>query len=137
MVQFCRDLVVHFQPRIDTQAYRREPLDAGAPIQPVTGCPFLTPTPSAGLVVNVGRPLPDGSVRLAREIPYGSPAWQARYGRRNLSESRNGQLEGLALKRPPNYGAPLNRKEVQLADCLVNLRTLGRLVREATTAGPA
>jgi hypothetical protein len=119
------------------QACRREPLGDDAPVQPVAGCPFLDPAQPVGYVVNVGRTLPDGSVRLAREIPYGSPAWQARYSRRNLSESRNGQLERLGLKRLPVYGLARANKEVQLADFLINLRTLGRLVREATIGPPA
>ena len=102
-------------------------------MQAVTDCPYLEPQGSRGYVVNVGRTLPDGSVRLAREIPYGSDAWQARYGRRNLAESRNGQIEGLGLKRLPSYGDEHNIREIQLADFLLNLRTLGRLVRQATT----
>ena len=44
-------------------------------VQAVTDCPYLEPQGSRGYVVNVGRTLPDGSVRLAREIPYGSDAW--------------------------------------------------------------
>jgi len=85
-----------------------------------------------GQVVNVGKTLPDGSLRLAREIPYGSDTWKSRYGRRNLSESRNAQLEGMGMKRLRSYGLGRNRKELQLADFVINLRTLGRLVREAT-----
>jgi hypothetical protein len=115
------------------QACRREPPRDGAPIQPVADCPYFDPERPLGCVVHVGRTLPDGSLRLAREIPYGSAAWQARYGRRNLSESRNAQLEGLGLKRLPQYGLARNTKEVQLADFLLNLRTLGRLVRQAST----
>ena len=84
-------------------------------------------------MVNVGRTLPDGSVRLAREVPYGSPAWKQRYGRRNLSESRNGSLEHLGLKRMPSFGLTHARKENAIADFLSNLHTLGRLVQEATT----
>jgi hypothetical protein len=114
------------------QACRREPLPPDGPVQPVAGCPYLDPAQPSGLVVNVGRTLPDGSVRLAREIPYGSPRWKARYGRRNLSESRNGQLAGLGLKRLPAYGLARGTKEIQVGDFVVNLRTLGRLVREAT-----
>ena len=79
----------------------------------------------------------NGSVRLAREIPYGSDPWQARYGRRNLAESRNGQLAGMGLKRLRAYGTARNTKEGQLADFLLNLRTLGRLVRQATTQAPS
>ncbi len=134
------------------QACRREaPRGAppGTPVTPVAGCPYLgddrddggaggdSAPVTCGFIVNVGRTLPDGSRRLARELPYGSPAWQARYGRRNLSESRNGQLEGLGLKRLPSYGLARNTKEIQLADFLLNLHTLGRLVRQATAVMPA
>lgn len=115
---------------ICAQACRREPLVEAGPIQEVVGCPYLKPG-SCGFVVNVGRALPDGSTRLARDIPYGTVAWKERYGRRNLAESRNGQLEHLGLKRMRSYGLERNRRQVQLADFLINLRTLGRLVREA------
>ena len=98
----------------------------------VPDCPYLAPEHQHGQVVNVGRTLPDGSVRLAREIPYGSKTWKKRYGRRNLSESRNGSMEGMDLKRLPSFGRPRNRKEVALGVFLDNLRTLGRLVEEAT-----
>ena len=122
---------------ICAQACRREPRRQGAPIQPVLGCPYLEPAGGSGYTVNLGRAFPDGSNRLAREIPYGSPAWQARYGRRNLSESRNGQLEGLGLKRMPSYGNERNTKEVQVGDFVINLRTLGRLVRKASGGPPS
>jgi hypothetical protein len=102
------------------------------PPQPVAACPYRDPAHPSGFVVNVGRTLPDGSLRLAREILYGSPRWHARYGRRNLAESRNAQVQGLGLKRLPNYGLARNAKDVQLADWLINLHTRGRLVREAT-----
>ena len=118
-----------------TQACRRDPPPTdptGGAAQPVADCPFLDPSHPLGFVVNVGRTLPDGSRRLARDIPVGSDAWNARYGRRNLSESRNGQLEGLGLKRLPTYGLSQTTKEIQLADFLLNLHTLGRLVRQAT-----
>lgn len=121
------------------QACRKEPpwraegaAKEGEMIHAVEGCPYLDGS-STGFVVNVGRYLPDGSTRLAREIPYGSEEWDKRYGRRNLSESRNGQIEGMGLKRMRSYGQPRNGKEVQVADFIINLRTLGRLVREATS----
>ena len=118
------------------QACRRDPPPTGpkdALAQPVAACPFLDPSHSLGFVVNVGRTLPDGSRRLARDLPVGSAAWDARYGRRNLSESRNGQLEGLGLKRVPTHGLAQSTKEIQLADFLLNLHTFGRLVRQAST----
>lgn len=115
------------------QVCREEPLHEGEALQPITGCPYLDEARPLGCVVNVGKTLPDNSIRLAREITYGSETWKARYARRNLSESRNGQIEMMGLKRMQSYGLARNTKDVQLADFLGNLRTLGRLVREATT----
>jgi hypothetical protein len=113
------------------QTCRREPLHEGEGVCPVADCPYLDDE-SLGFIVNVGKTLPDGKIRLARDIPYGSEEWDKRYGRRNVSESRNGQMEGMGLKRMKSYGLERNTKEVQVADFLMNLRTLGRLVREAT-----
>jgi len=114
------------------QACRRQPRREGETVHPVQGCPFLDDDHPLGYLVNVGRTLPDGSARLAREIPYGSPEWKARYARRNNSESRNGQLQTLGLKRMRSYGLQRNTKEVQMADLIINLRTMGRLVKEAS-----
>jgi hypothetical protein len=114
------------------QVCRRKPLVEGGLIEPVVGCPYLEKHRPLGMIVNVGRTLPDGSLRLAREIPYGSDEWKARYARRNLSESRNGQLALLGLKRLASYSLDHNARDVKLADFLINLRTFGRLVRQAT-----
>jgi hypothetical protein len=97
----------------------------------VPDCPYLEENHQHGQVVNVGRTLPGGCVRLAREVPYGSDLWKKRYGRRNLSESRNGTLEGKGLKRPPSFGLKGCHREVALGDFLDNLRTFSRLVSEA------
>jgi len=101
--------------------------------RPVPDCPYLAADHQHGQVVNVGRTLPDGSVRLAREVPYDSETWKKRYGRRNLSESRNGLLQAMGLKRLPSFGLSRAHREVALGDFLENLRTFGRLVAEATT----
>ena len=114
------------------QACRREPLTQDSPVAPIDGCPYLDRAHPVGFVVNVGKTLPDGSLRLAREIPYGSETWKARYGRRNLSESRNSQIEALGLKRLRSSGLDHGAREIQVADFVLNLRTLGRLVREAS-----
>ena len=98
----------------------------------VPDCPYLEEKHQHGQVVNVGRTLPGGCVRLAREVPYRSDMWKKRYGRRNLSESRNGTLEGKGLKRPPSFGLKGCHREVALGDFLDNLRTFSRLVSEAT-----
>jgi hypothetical protein len=72
--------------------------------QSVPECPYQADDHKHGQVINVGRTLPDGSLRLAREVPYDSDAWHKRYGRRNLSESRNGSIEHQGLKRMSSHG---------------------------------
>jgi hypothetical protein len=121
------------------QTCRRQPRREGEALQPVTDCPYLDPAAghALGYVVNVGLSFPDGSLRLARDIPYGSAPWKARYGRRSNAECRNAQLEGMGLKRMRSYGLPRNTQEVQMADLIVNLRTMGRLVQEASPLHPA
>ena len=107
------------------QVCRRQPLRDKESVAPVKGCPYLGEPgcSTLGYVVNVGKTMPsDGSLRLAREIPYGSPTWKARYGRRNLSESRNGQIERMGLKRMQSYGLTRSTKDVQLADFLISER---------------
>lgn len=99
--------------------------------RPVPDCPFLS-AGASGQVVNIGLTMPDGSKRLAREIPYGSPHWKARYGRRNIAESRNSQLERMGLLRLPCHGLRRARIHIAAADFLVNLHTLGRVLREAS-----
>jgi hypothetical protein len=110
----------------------QHPAPEPGPPQPPE-CPYQHPQHKHGQVINVGRTLPDGCVRLAREVPYDSPSWKKRYGRRSLSESRNGLLENMGLKRLPSSGLTRGFKEVVIGDLLENLHTLGRLVFEATT----
>ncbi len=107
---------------------------ASAATRPVPACPYQADAHHHGQVVNVGRTLPDGSVRLAREVAYDSPAWHKRYGRRSLSESRNGSMQDQGLKRFWSYGLSRDGKETAMADLLESLETLGRLGLEATAA---
>jgi hypothetical protein len=99
--------------------------------RPAPDCDYLQPKYKHGYTVAVGRAHADGTVRLAREIPYGSPAWKKRYNRRSIAESRNGLLEGLRLKRLPVHGLPPGHVAVLQGDFLANQRTLVRLMREA------
>ena len=99
---------------------------------PVPKCDYLQAKYKHGFTTTVGRTHSDGSVRLAREIPYGSPAWKERYGRRNSAESRNSCLERLGLKRMPVHGLASGHVTVLQADFVANQRTLVRLIREAT-----
>ena len=104
--------------------------------RPMPACDYLSPQYKHGYTLHVGRTHGDGTVRLAREIPYDSPAWKAHYGCRNSAESRNSALERLGLKRMPVHGLSLSHMMVLLGDFMANLRTLVRLVREATLLRP-
>lgn len=101
-------------------------------------CPFRDPQRGLGMTVHITTAFihPDGSqhARLARLFAYDAPTWKAHYGpRRNATESRNSQLEHLDLKRLWSYDLPGAGADIIFADLLINLRALGRLVRQAST----
>lgn len=100
-------------------------------------CPFRDVNHPLGMVKHVRRAFvhPDGSrhERLARLYPYHSPLWKAHYGpRKNAVEGRNSQIARLGLKRMWSYGLDGTTADISFADLLINLRTLGRLVQQAT-----
>lgn len=99
-------------------------------------CPYLHPDHPHGHILNVGECFDsDGSLRLVRDVPVGSPAWKRLYHRaRNASESRNATFERWGLKRLPVYGGLRGKAFTFLADAWSNLTTLARLIREATAA---
>jgi hypothetical protein len=101
-------------------------------------CPYRADDHPSGQVRNVGERFADGSIRLARDLPVGSPAWERAYHRaRNASESRHSLLEGWGFKRMPVFGDQRGKALVFQADVWLNLTTMARLVHEATTArGP-
>jgi len=100
---------------------------------PPKECPYQAQEHSHGMIVNVGETFADGSIRLARDVPVGTPTWKRFYHRaRNASEDRNSDLEHWGLKRLPVYGRPRGRALTALADTWIALTTLARLVREAT-----
>ena len=102
---------------------------------PPNECPYQTPHHPYGKILNVDETFQDGSIRLVRDLPVGTPTWKRLYHRaRNASEDRNSDLESWDLKRLPVYGSPRGRALVALADAWLNLTTLARLVREATFA---
>jgi hypothetical protein len=102
----------------------------GSPQGEVPGCHYLKKR--RGQYVYVGRSLPDGSYRLARLVPHGTPLWKKRTAWRNTSESRNSSLESRGLLRFRDYGLSHGAFLVLAADVLENLCTLARLVYEAT-----
>ncbi|MFH1141210.1 MAG: hypothetical protein V1724_06025, partial [Chloroflexota bacterium] len=102
---------------------------------PPLACPYATAQHPHGLIRNVARTFPDGSLRLVRDVLYASPTWKHLYHRaRNAAEGRNSTLENWGLKRLPVFGQPRARATVMLADLWRNLTTLARLVKEATLA---
>jgi len=102
---------------------------------PPDTCPYQDQDHPHGKVINVAETFADGSIRLARDIPVGTPTWDRLYHRaRNASEDRNADLEHWHLKRLPVYGQPRGSALIALADTWINLTTLARLIKEATFA---
>ena len=102
---------------------------------PPEDCPYQGQDHPHGKIVNVGETFADGSTRLARDVPFGTPTWKRLYHRaRNAAEDRNADLEAWHLKRLPVYGRPRSRAFIALADVWINLTVLARLIREATFA---
>ena len=100
---------------------------------PPPECPFQSPDLPHGQIINVGQRFADGSIRLVRDIPVGTPTWKRLYHRaRNAAEGRNSTFELWDLKHLPVYGHLRGKATVFLADTWLNLTTLARLVREAT-----
>ncbi|CAG0967413.1 hypothetical protein ANRL3_01271 [Anaerolineae bacterium] len=102
---------------------------------PREACAYLGEAHPHGEVRNIAARFGDGSMRLVRDIPVGTPTWKAFYHRaRNAVESRNATMESWDLKRLPVYGLARGKALVFQADVWLNLTTLARLVREATLA---
>jgi hypothetical protein len=124
---------------IDGAVIRVTEVDVGPPCDCI--CPFDLEIAIEGLepgtyAIDIRAFLhPDGSrhERLARLYPYGSSLWKEHYGaRKNAVEGRNSQITRLGLKRIWSYGLSGAIADLSFADLLINLRTLGRLVQQAT-----
>jgi hypothetical protein len=104
-------------------------------VYPPPECAYQGTDHAHGEVRNLTECFADGSTRLVRDIPVGTPTWKAYYHRaRNAVESRNAVMEGWGLKRLSVHGTPRGKALVFQADVWLNLTTLARLVREATRA---
>jgi hypothetical protein len=105
-------------------------------VYPPPECPYQEVASDLGLVVNLAERFGDGSMRLLRDLPVGSPTWKRCYHQgRNAAEARNACLQRLDLKRMPVYGYHRGKTAIFLGDVWRNLSTLARLIREATLAG--
>jgi len=104
-------------------------------VYPPPECAYQGPAHPNGEVRNIAERFGDGSMRLVRDLPVGTPTWKAYYHRaRNAVEGRNATMEGWGLKRLPVYGLPRGKALIFQADVWLNLTTLARLIREATLA---
>jgi hypothetical protein len=97
-------------------------------------CPYRTPEGSLGWCVRIGLCLPDGNIRLARDLNVDSATWALRQGRQSYAESRNASQTRHGLKRSPWYGLENSAKAHILGDTLTLATNVARFVREATTA---
>jgi hypothetical protein len=103
---------------------------------PPPECPYQADDHPLGRILNVGERFADASIRLVRDLPFGSPSWKALYHRaRNAVEGRNATLEDWGFKRMSIFGLLRCKALIFLADVLETLTTLARLVREASLAG--
>jgi hypothetical protein len=95
-------------------------------------CPFAHPDHPLGFSLTTSLTLPDGSLRLARDIPVGSDTWQLRIGRQSYSESRNATQARRQLKRSRAFGRPNTAKAMLLSDTLSLAFNLTRLIFQAS-----
>ena len=102
---------------------------------PPAECGYQNTEHRFGRILNLGKRFDNGSIRLARDLPVGSPTWKRLYHQaRNASEARNAVFERWGLKRLPVYGGLRGKAFTFLADTWLTLTTLARLIREATLA---
>jgi hypothetical protein len=95
-------------------------------------CPFRQSDEAVGYLARVGLALPDGNLRLARDLKVDSPTWTLRQGRQSYAESRNANQARRHLKRSPWFGLLNTAKATVLSDILTNSLNVARFVREAS-----
>ena len=95
-------------------------------------CPFRDGEHSLGYSLSTALTLPDGSLRLARDLPVGSETWQLRIARQSYAESRNATQARRQLKRSRSFGLSNTAKSILLSDTLSLAFNLTRLIFEAS-----
>jgi hypothetical protein len=102
---------------------------------PPAECPHQDVSFPYGKVLNVDERFLDGSIRLVRDVPFGSKMWKALHHRaRNASEGRNATHQHWDVKRLSVYGQHRAKAFSFLTETWSTLTKLARLVREATFA---
>ena len=97
-------------------------------------CHFAEPTRPLGYSLTTGLSLPDGCIRLARDLQVGSPTWKLRIARQSYAESRNASQQRRGLKRSPWFGLPNTAKATLIGDTLSLAFNLARLIGQASQA---
>jgi hypothetical protein len=97
-----------------------------------TTCPFAISNQPLGFSMTIGLILPDGSIRLARDMQVGSDTWKLRIGRQSYAESRNATQARRQLKRSPFFGLANTAKSMIVSDTLSLAFNLTRLIFEAS-----
>ena len=95
-------------------------------------CPFADQKHPLGFSLSTALTLPDGSIRLARDMQVGSDTWKLRIGRQSYSESRNAIQARRQLKRSPSFGLDNTTKSMLISATLSLAFNLTRLICEAT-----
>ena len=101
---------------------------------PRQACQFADPAHPIGYSLSIGLSLPDGCIRLARDMHVGSDSWKLRIGRQSYAESRNASQSRRNLKRSPWFGLPNAAKAMSISDTLSLAFNLARLIFEASQA---
>jgi hypothetical protein len=102
---------------------------------PPAECPHQEVSLPHGKILNIDERFRDGSIRLVRDVPFGSTMWKTLYHRaRNASEGRNATHQHWDVKRLPVYGQYRAKAFSFLTETWSTLTKLARLVREATFA---
>jgi len=127
----CRLKCAH-QPDPDIPGAVTPPLSGGAAAISHSTCPFADPAHPLGFSLTTTLTLPDGSIRLARDMQVGSDTWQLRIGRQSYAESRNATQARRHLKRSPAFGLPNTAKAMLISDTLSLAFNLTRLIFEAS-----
>lgn len=128
----CRQRCLHC-PQPDVRLDSPSDSEAQTPHDPAP-CPHRDPQHPLGFLVTVDLDLPNGNIRLARDLKVDSATWKLRLGRQSYSESRNADQARLGVKRSPWFGLDNSAKASLLADALTCAFSVARFVREATLA---
>jgi len=124
----CRQKCTH-QPAPDTALP-----DLPQTQPPRQACHFVDPNHPIGFTLTTGLTLPDGGIRLARDLQVGSDTWKLRMGRQSYAECRNATQMRRHLKRSPWFGLQNTAKAMLISDTLSLAFNLARLVCEASRA---